>query len=276
MHQPPAQMTHARFVGLLTLLLMLCVGPCAASAGAQTQPAPPAQNTAAPLSPMETVRAFYKALGERRFREAFAMSIYRPAVEGLSQAEFEELRPDFERIAATVSEQVEISGEQVSGDEATVFVRAVGGDDAAAPQPVTLLRDGGAWVVGSREDQQVVKRNGKEFFFRARIDAHQSDVEEMMKRILVTELIYSSQHGGQFGDLNALVGAGLVPKDLLGTESTGYRFHVTLGRDGKSFAAGAEPERYGRTGRLSYYADQQSGLKQQDAGGKPLKASSVK
>ncbi len=43
---------------------------------------------------------------EKKFREAFGMSIYRPAIEGLSQQEFEDLRPDFEKMAFAVSEKI--------------------------------------------------------------------------------------------------------------------------------------------------------------------------
>jgi hypothetical protein len=40
---------------------------------------------------------------ERKFSEAFALTIYKPAIEGLSAAELEELRPDFERMAAVLT-----------------------------------------------------------------------------------------------------------------------------------------------------------------------------
>ena len=75
------------------------------------------------------MREFYRMMREKKFREAFGMSIYRPAIEGLSTEEFEELRPDFEKMAIAVSEripaQVDITGEQISGDVATVFVKVL-------------------------------------------------------------------------------------------------------------------------------------------------------
>src|SRR6266496_4721964 len=77
-------------------------------------------------SPSDTVREFYKEMREKRFREAFALSIYKPAIEGLKPEEFEDLRPDFERLAAVLPEQVEINGEQISADAATVFVKVKG------------------------------------------------------------------------------------------------------------------------------------------------------
>ncbi len=78
-------------------------------------------------TPTDTMREFYQMMREKKFREAFGISIYRPAIEGLSAQEYEELRPDFEKMAIAVSERfppkVEITGEQISGDAATVFVR---------------------------------------------------------------------------------------------------------------------------------------------------------
>ena len=66
-------------------------------------------------SPSETVREFYKALRERKFREAFSLSIYSPRIEPLKPQEFEDLRPDFEKMALAVSERIpeklEIMGE---------------------------------------------------------------------------------------------------------------------------------------------------------------------
>ncbi len=63
-------------------------------------------------SPSDSVREFYNLMRERKFREAFALSIYHPAIEGLKPAEFDDLRPDFERLASAIPEKVNISGEQ--------------------------------------------------------------------------------------------------------------------------------------------------------------------
>jgi hypothetical protein len=64
-----------------------------------------------------------------------------------------------------------------------------------------------------------------------------------------------------------LIAAGLLPKDLESTESTGYRFHIELAKDAKSFSIGAEPAQYGRTGLLSYFMDV-NGLRSADVAGK--------
>lgn len=220
-------------------------------------------------TPTETVREFYKALREKRFQQAFAISIYKPAVEGLSAEEFEELRPDFEKMSAAVPETLTISGEQISNDTATVFVKINTGDDAAQAEPITLMRKGNEWIIGDKDNEKIVILNGKEFFIKARIDTHHGEVQSMLERISLAQIFYSKQHNDQFADLSTLINAGLVPKDIEGTDSTGYRFHVTLAADKKSYTAGAEPARYGRTGRLSFYLDNRVGIKSGDAGGKP-------
>ncbi|HEX8688363.1 MAG TPA: hypothetical protein VF654_17750 [Pyrinomonadaceae bacterium] len=264
---------------LKTRALALCLAAAAAaSAAAQpnqkttaaaAKPAPAAA-AAQPSTPTEVARAFYTALREGRFRDALWMSVYRPAVEGLSAEELEDLRVDFARLAAQVPPDFDFTGEQVSGEEATVFMKT-GEEKDVKVEPVFLLRGpGGAWVVGDREAAAEVKKLGKKFFFEQRIAAHESEAEDMLKRIQAAQLAYSLQNAGSFAALDKLVSAGYVPQDILGTETTGYRFTVVTAPDGKSYEARAEPARYGRTGRLSFHMDK-SGLRKKDAGGKPLK-----
>src|SRR5882762_11792229 len=106
------------------LMLFIFVGLAVSSTRGQ-QPAPS-------RSPTETLREFYKTLRERKFREAFSLSIYKAAIEPLKSEEFEDLRPDFEKMALAVSERIpekmEIMGEQISGDLATVFVKLLDSD----------------------------------------------------------------------------------------------------------------------------------------------------
>lgn len=224
-------------------------------------------------SPTETMRDFYRMMREKKFREAFGISIYRPAIEGLSTQEFEDLRPDFEKMAVAVSEkipaQVDISGEQISGDVATVFVKVMDAEGKEKVEPATLIKLDNAWVVGDKESLEMVRKAGKKFFFEARINAHHSDVQDMMTRISLAQVVYAQGHNGQFGNTAELVTAGLVPKDIEGTESTGYRFQIFRSTDGKSWYATAEPAQHGRTGRLSFYLDA-SGVRSGDVGGKPL------
>jgi hypothetical protein len=226
-----------------------------------------------PRSPTETMRDFYRLLREKKFREAFGMSIYRPAIDALSAQELEEFRPDFEKMALAVSEKipptVDVSGEQVSGDTATVFVKVLDGDGKEKVEPATLIKVDNGWIVGDRENLELVKKAGKKFFFEARINAHHADVQDMMTRISLAQVVYSQGHNGQFGNTAELITAGLVPKDIEGIDSTGYRFQIVRAADGKSWYATAEPAQYGHTGRLSFYLDA-SGVRSGDSGGKPL------
>jgi hypothetical protein len=212
-------------------------------------------------------------LREKKFREAFMMSIYRSAIETLSAQEFEELRPDFEKMALAVSEKIpakiDVSGEQVSGDAATVFVKVLDADGKEKIEPASLIKVDNSWIIGDKENLELVKKAGKQFFFEARINAHHSDVQDMMTRISLGQVLYSQNHNGQFGNLAELVAAGVVPKDIEGIESTGYRFQINRSTDGKSWYATAEPAQYGRSGRLSFYLDA-TGVRSGDTGGKPL------
>lgn len=227
-----------------------------------------AQNTS--RTPTEVTREFYKMMKEKKFREAFAISIYRFAIDDLSQQEFEDLRPDFEKMAFAVKEAViDVTGEQISGDTAAVFVKVPDPDGKEKVEPVPLIKLNNAWIIGDKDNLEVVKKQGKRFFFETRITAHHNDVQDMMTRISLAQVIYSQGHNGQFGSTADLIAGGLIPKDIEGTESTGYRFQVVRSGDGKSWYATAEPVQYGRTGRLSYYLDA-SGVRSGDSGGKPL------
>jgi hypothetical protein len=223
-----------------------------------------------PRTPTDTVREFYKAMREKKFREAFGMSIYKPAIDGLSAQEFEDLRPDFEKMAAAIPEKVDLTGEQISGDLATVFVKVKETEEAKEKsEPLSLIKVNGIWIIGDRDNEAVVRKAGKNFFFNARIDTHHNEVHEMMTRITLAQVVYSQQHNGQFGNMSELITAGLLPKDLEGTESTGYKFQINRTADSKAWYATAEPAQYGRTGRLSFRLDA-SGEKSGDNGGKPL------
>lgn len=251
---------RSRFLSTFIASLLLLI----ASAGVDAF----AQNSQ-PRTPTETVREFYKRMRERKFVEAFRLTIYPPAIDGLSGEELEELRPDFERMAAAIPEKIEVSGEQISGDLATVFVKIADGDASAQAEPVALMREAGAWIIGDKDSQPIVKKAGKQFFFEARILTHHNEVQAMLQRISIAQLAYAAQHNNTYADLPTLVTAGLLPKDIEAPLSTGYRFHLTLAKDAKSWTAGAEPVRYGRTGRLSFLLDQ-TGLRSADVGGKPL------
>lgn len=243
------------------LFAFVC-GGCVPSVWAQT-----------PRTPSDVVREFYKAMHEHRFKEAWALTIYKPAVENLNADEMEDLRADFEEKAAAIPDQVEISGEQVDGEVATVYVKVPINESMPQniSQPVTLIKSGGSWIIGDQNNQAIVKKAGRRFFLDALIAQHHSDIEELLKRIIAVQVVYSQQHGG-FGDLPALINAGLVPKAAGDPKDLGYNFRVTIGGDGKTYLVGAEPTRYGHSGKLSYWMDQTGTIKSVDNGGKPLTA----
>lgn len=78
--------------------------------------------TATPLSPKETVRRFYELLRQRKYVEAFQYSVYAPAVETLSPAQFKLLESDFQAMADAIPEKVMLNGEQITGSQATVYL----------------------------------------------------------------------------------------------------------------------------------------------------------
>ncbi|HYP54635.1 MAG TPA: hypothetical protein VEQ42_13885 [Pyrinomonadaceae bacterium] len=274
LRRPPAPSSRRAFRAALAVLFLFAAAPLIPRALAQTgtaASAPPSSASSAQRTPTEVVREFYRAMREKRFREALAMSISRPAVESLSAQEYVELRPDFERLAGVVLEQVVISGEQLSGDTATVFGKFTEDGLNEPPKPVSLIREGGAWLVGDRDGYEAVKAAGRNYFLEARISTHHGEVESLLRRLPAAQLAYSAKYGGTYGDLPALVREGLMPADVLTPDSTGYRIYVKLDKGGRSYTAGAEPARYGRTGRLSFFADAKGQIKSRDAGGKPIK-----
>jgi hypothetical protein len=261
--------SRSRFFSAVAVTgLLFCLGALGTGAARSQTPQPSPQSSVG-RSPSDTVREFYKAMREKRFREAFDMSIYKPAIDPLKPQEFEDLRPDFDKMAAVIPDQVVLNGEQISGDIATVFVKVKEGDAPETAEPVTLIRVNNVWIIGDKENEAVVKKAGKQFFFNARIDTHHDEVQAMLTRVSLAELLYTQQHEGLFADLATLISLGLLPKDLEGTESTGYRFHVNAPNGGKTWNAAAEPAQYGRSGKLSFFLDA-AGVRSADTGGKPL------
>ena len=248
------------FLSIALLAFVIC--GCASGVAAQT-----VQRT-----PSDVVREFYKAMHERRFKDAWAMTVYKAAVEGLSADEMEDLRPTFEAQAAQVPEQVEISGEQITGNTAKVFVQLPATDSSpqVTSKPADLINSGGVWIIGTEADREAVKKAGRRYFLDAVIDLNQTGIEDALKRLIAVEAVYALAHDGAFGDLKAMISGALMSEELADPKSFGYNFHLTVGKDGKTFVASAEPARYGHTGKLSFWMDQTGDIKKIDNGGKPL------
>jgi hypothetical protein len=96
----------------------------------------------------------------------------------------------------------------------------------------------------------------------------------MLDRIAKAQLVYSTQNGGNFGEIDALVAAGFLPDDVKTSDSTGYNYSVKLLEDRKVYGASAVPAAYGKSGKLSFYlqSDGKSTprITSRDNGGKPI------
>ncbi|MFL6373353.1 MAG: hypothetical protein ACJ73D_01680 [Pyrinomonadaceae bacterium] len=228
--------------------------------------------------PADTVRAFYQKLKEKKFREAIYMTNLRPAVEGLTDAELQDFSLDFEQLAGQVPAQLEINGEIVTGDSATVTVNLPNADTGKPEvQPIKLRQQNGLWVIQSVDDTAAarIKKEGKGYLYNVRIETHQEEARTMLDRIAKAEMVQAAQNNGQYSDLNALVAAGLLPADVKTNTSTGYNYEVLIAADKKSYSATAYPSQYSKTGKLSFLVELDakgaSHLTSRDNGGKPVK-----
>jgi len=203
-------------------------------------------------SPTVAAINFYRALKEKRYVEGFRHSIYREAIEGLSPAELRELEPDFARTFSEIPEKIEPKGEQITGETASVFLKFEGIEQ---PQTVALIRVKGEWLVGDQESFAIIKAQGHAYFFNTRILVNEGEAAEILQSMIGAEVIYSNKFKGRNAPLAELIRLGGVPKDLENGESNGYRFALTLSADQSTFFATAVPVVYGKTGRLSFYAD---------------------
>ncbi|HYX31285.1 MAG TPA: hypothetical protein VE863_22310 [Pyrinomonadaceae bacterium] len=223
-----------------------------------------------PRTPTDVVRDFYKAMHDHRFRDAWAMSVYKPAIDGLSADEMEDLRPLFEQQAAGVPDQVQIDDEKITGNTAQVFVRLPPTDSSPqlTSKPVDLIKSGSAWIIGTESEEATVKKAGGRYFLDALIDINQDAMTDILKRLIGMEAVFAQANNGAFGEAKALVGAGLMSDDMFDPKKSGYVFHLAV--SGKTYVASAEPAHYNRTGKLSFWMDQTGAIKSADNGGKPL------
>ena len=273
-------------------ILTLFAGGCSAEASRNTNVAassvPANSQTAAntsgtsiaitPNSPADTVRAFYQKLREKKFREAIFLTNLRPAVEGLTDTELKEFQVDFEVIAKHIPAEVQINGEIISGNEATVTAKLPNEDlDQVETQQIQLRKENDVWVIVTVDAaaEARIKKEGKNYFYALRIETHEDEARTMLERISKAEIAHSIQNGGVFTDIPTLVGAGFLPDDIKTSESTGYNYTVNLAENKREYYATATPAEYGKSGRLSFImiADGKSTprITSKDAGGKPLK-----
>lgn len=222
-------------------------------------------------SPSSVVKRFYELLRTKRYVEGFSLSVYRLALEGLSAEELRDLEPDFERLAASLPDTVDIRGEQISGEKATVFVKL---PNEAQSQEVVLMKMDGQWIIGDRDTQKELKRQGHTYFFNERMRVSETEANEWLQEILGAELIYFKAKQ-KYAPLDELIKLGGVSRELADGMVNGYRFAVQVNANAQSFAVTAVPVTYGRTGRLSFYTDQTNLIRAEDKAGKPATAAAA-
>jgi hypothetical protein len=231
-------------------------------------------------SPADTVRVFYKDLREGKFRDALFLTNLRPAIEGLNDTELKDLQVDFADLAKNIPADIDINGEIISGDDATVTAKLPDNDtDKIGLQQIKLRRANDVWTILTVDDEaeKIIKREGKDYFFNLKIEVHQREAKKMLDRIAKAEMVYAAQNGGRYAEIPALVEKGFLPEDALSSESTGYVYSVSLDAGGKKYTTQAVPAVYGKTGKLSFGFEvennRSSSLKSEDTKGQPVSRS---
>lgn len=280
MRKPSLTLDLSPKFALLVIVFAVVVSGCSTAEPAKAaSPEAKREKSSAPLieiianGPADTVRAFYKLLREKKFKEAIFLTNLRPAIEGLTDSELKEFSLDFEALAGTIPAEVEISGEILSGDKATVTVNLPKDDQGKKEtQKIDLTRSGDYWVIQTVDEAAAkeVKAQGKQYFYNLRIDTHQDEAHAMLNRIRKAQLVHSASNAGVYADMPALISAGLLPDDITSSRSTGYNYSISLSGDKKSYTATAVPAEYGKSGKLSFFLDAK-GITSKDSGGKPLK-----
>ncbi len=228
--------------------------------------------------PADTVRAFYQLLREKKFRDAIFLTNLRPAIEGLTETELKDFSLDFEALAGQVPAAIEINGEIISGDRATVTANLPAGDDGKTEtQQIKLRKTGAVWVILTvdEEAEARIKRDGKNYFYVLRIETHEDEAKKMLERLAKAEIAYSLQNGGVVADIETLIGAGLLPEDIRTSASTGYNYSLTILPTKTRYFANATPAEYGKSGKRSFLLEPDekgySHISGKENGGKPLK-----
>ena len=227
-------------------------------------------------SPADTVRAFYIKLRERKIREAIFLTNLRPAIEGLTDDELKEFSVDFENVAKNVPVDIEINGEIISGSEATVTAKLPDEDDKLSLQQIRLRKEGELWIILSADaiTELRIKKEGKNYFHALKIETHEAEAKAMLDRIAKAQMVHALQNKGEFAEFAKLIGQGLLPSDVMTSETTGYNYTLKLADNRKQYNVSATPAVYGKSGKTSYWLDlNKEGkpqVKSEDRGGKPL------
>lgn len=206
-------------------------------------------------SPADTVRVFYNSLRANKLREAMFLTNLRPAIEGLTNDELSDLQLDLAPLAAQIPDDLKINGEIISGNYATVTAHLPDNETKELKlQQLRLRKEGNFWVLLTVDEaaEPAIKREGRDYFFKLRLQTHESDAKAMLERVAKAQMVYSLQNAGKFTDLGGLVAAGLLPEDAMTADSTGYNYVISVAADALNYVATAEPKTYGKTGKLSF------------------------
>jgi hypothetical protein len=259
--------------------------PAARSSEADTQPASqaaPETTTGGAMIPIEangpadTVRVFYKHLREKRFREAIFLTNLRPAFEGLTDSELKDFALDFAALAGQVPAEIQINGEIVSGENATVTANLPGEEDKIELQTIKLKKAGDVWIIQTADEaaSKQIAKEGKKYFYNLRIKTHEEEARKMLERISKAQLAHAYTKGGTVASIDELIAAGFLPDDVRTSESTGYVYSMKITPDKKSYSATATPAEYGKSGNLSFVLKPDGKgmgrVSSRDNGGKPL------
>ena len=234
--------------------------------------------------PADTVRTFYKLLREKKFRDALFLTNLRPAIESLNDTELKDFSLDFEAIAGSIPTEIEINGEIVSGDNATVTANLPDPDDDSRNkiQKIELKRIDGVWIIQTADPQseERIRKEGKNYFYNLRIETHEEEAKIMLERIAKAQVAYAIQHDNNVADINGLITAGLLPPDVTSSASTGYNYSMIVSENKKRYTATATPAEYGRSGKQSFILEIEKGglphVRGADNNGKPLEPKAEK
>lgn len=240
------------------------------------------------LTPGETIQEFYRLLREKKYVDAFRLHVCAPAVESLSGQEATELEDEFAKLAGGIPDKIEIGGESVLGNDATVFVKVPAGEKVDGQQPylsvpVTLILSEGKWLIGDRETQALASFHKGRFFslskggtFTVMLD-NEEKAGKAMNVLIEIEQFFAQQNRGKFGTMKELLESNVVRRSdlilmleqLQDGEYYGYRFEIEIPEDRKTYTLYATPIQQNIDGRYSYIADRE-GVKFRNYGGQKL------
>jgi hypothetical protein len=202
----------------------------------------------------------------------------RPAIEGLTDTELSDLQLDLSTIARQIPADIEINGEIISGNYATVTAKLPDNETKQLTlQEIRLRKQGDYWMILTvdEESETAIKNEGNKYFFNLRVQTHESEAKAMMERISKAQMVYALQNGGLYGEITTLVENGFLPEDALTAESTGYNYKIFVSPDKKKYFATAEPAAFGKTGKLSFLIEldekKNARLSAKENQGQPLK-----